>query len=337
MKDVAEHAGVGIGTVSRVMTNSGAVSAETRRRVEESARLLNYRPSALGRGLRHQRTTNIGLIVADISNSFYGEFAEAVLRTARSTGRRVIVCSSDEDVTLERDYIDLLIEERVEGVIAFPTGGNVDAWRSAQQLGINLVFADRTVDELPVPAVLVDHHAGSRALTEYLIALGHRRIGYLGGQLSLTSGRLREDGYRDACRRAGVEVDEDLIIRGHFTRDTAHASATRLLQVPERPSALIASNNVLGEAALAALRDNGLGVPDDMSFVMFDDPPWASIVHPAVTVLAQPVTTMGQTAARLVSAPPGRDSVVPHVLAGELRIRESTRAVGGVGAAQRRT
>lgn len=337
MKDVAEHAGVGVGTVSRVMTNRGSVSADTRRRVEQSARQLNYRPSGLGRGLRRQRTDNIGLVVADISNNFYGEFAEAVLRTARSIGRRVIVYSSDEDPALERDYIDMLIEERVEGVIAFPAGGNVEAWQSALDHGINVVFADRTVDELAVPSVLVDHEAGSRTLTEYLLALGHARIGYLGGPRSLTSGQLREDGFRDAYRRAGMDLDEELVVRGRFTRDTAYASAMRLLQVSDAPTALIASNNVLGEAALAALRDNGLRVPDDVSIVMFDDPPWANIVIPAITVLSQPVRTMGQMAARLVAAPLGTDSAVPHVLAGELLLRDSARAIGSSAAAERRT
>ena len=181
MKDVAEAAGVGLGTVSRVLTGKGQVSAAARQRVLDAARELDYRPSALGRGLKLQRTNNIGLIVADISNNFYGEFAEGVLSAAKALGKHVIVCASGEDPTTEREYAEVLLQQRVDGIIAFPTGGNIDVWEGARRLGVNVVFVDRVVDSLDIPTLIVDNTSGSRAATEYLLALGHRRIGYLGG------------------------------------------------------------------------------------------------------------------------------------------------------------
>ncbi|PDQ36019.1 MAG: hypothetical protein B5766_02425 [Candidatus Lumbricidophila eiseniae] len=324
MKDVAVAAGVGLGTVSRVFSKQGKVAESTRHRVEETARELNYHPSAIGRGLKRQATDNIGLIVADISNNFYGEFAQGVLATAKSMGRHVILCASGEDAESEKEYIDLLVEQRVDGIIAFPTGHNVGAWQSALRLGINIVFADRTIDELNIPSVLIDNLAAARSLTEYVLALGHRRIGYLGGPSHLTSGRLRTEGFRRAHADMGVEVDEQLVVQTRFTRDTAYASALRLLVVEEPPTALIASNNVLGEAALTAIRDRRLRVPEDISVVMFDEVPWAKLVDPPITVLSQPVWQMGQAATRMILAP-DYENLHSLMLPTELTLRASAR------------
>jgi LacI family transcriptional regulator len=300
MREVAEAAGVGMGTVSRVFSNEGSVSATTRAKVEDAAARLHYRPSALARGLKRQSTNNVGLIVTDISNNFYGEFAQGVLASAKELGRHVILCASGEDPATEREYIDLLVEQRVDGIIAFPTGSNLDAWDTARRIGINVLFADRAVAGLDVPSILVDNLGGTRRLTEYLLALGHERIGYLGGPSELTTGSQREAGYRLAHEQAGVPVHDELVVRTRFTRDTAYASATRLLNSAVPPTALLAANNILGEAALGAIRDRGLRVPDDMSMVMFDDVPWARLVEPPITVAAQPAYAMGVSAARMV-------------------------------------
>lgn len=302
MREVAEAAGVGIATVSRVLSNGGSVAPATRARVEAAAKHLGYRPSALGRNLKRRTTNNIGLIVTDISNNFYGEFAQGLLATARELGRHVILCASGEDSGSEREYIDLLVEQRVDAIIAFPTGENIDAWEDARRLGIKVLFADRELPQLSIPSILVDNVGGARRLTEYLLALGHRRIGYLGGPSRLTTGSRREEGFRLAHADAGVAVDDDLVVRTRFTRDTAYASAIRLLESRVPPTALFAANNILGEAALAAIRERGLAVPDDISLVMFDDVPWARLVDPPVTVAAQPAWSMGQTAARQVLA-----------------------------------
>lgn len=325
MKDIAVAAGVGLGTVSRVLSGNGQVSEATRERVLAVVRELEYRPSALGRGLKLQRTNNIGLIVADISNNFYGEFAEGALAVAKQSGRHVIVCSSGEDPATEREYIEVLLQQKVDAIIAFPVGGNVDKWHEARQAGVKVIFVDRIVDDLPIPTLLVDNVSGARAATEYLLALGHERIGYLGGPQALTSGRQREEGFRAAHRDAGLAVHEDLVVRTRFTRDTAHASALRLLKTTPAPTALFASNNVLGEAVLIAIRDSGMRVPDDISVLMFDDVPWARLVNPAITVVAQPARQMGQEAMRLIAdqADPVDGSV--RVLPAEFLIRQSCR------------
>lgn len=322
MKDIAAAAGVGLGTVSRVLSGNGRVAEETRRRVEAVVDELGYRPSALGRGLKRQRTDTIGLLVADISNPFYGEFAQGVLDAAKAAGRHVIVGSSGEDPQLEREYVDLMLEQRVDGIIAFPTGGNVQTWRSAKERGVSLVFADRLLDGFDAPAVVVDNDDAAFRLTVHLFEQGHTRVGYLGGPLTLSSGRLREAGFRRAYRAAGLRLDEDLIVRQEFTRDSAHGSALNLVDRTDRPTAVIASNNVLGEAALAAIGTLGLRMPHDIALAMIDDVPWAWLTHPSITVVSQPTAALGAEAIRLIGE---RADAGVSVLPTELILRESTR------------
>lgn len=323
MKDVAKAAGVGLGTVSRVFSGSEQVAADTRQRVLETARQMDYRPSALGRGLKLQRTNTIGLIAGDVSSSFCGELAQGVLSAAKGLGRHVIVCSTGGDPAAEREFAEMLLQQHVDGIIAIPTGENPDAWDAALRLGVHVVFVDRTVDDVAVPTLIADNVAGSRSAVEYLLALGHRRIGYLGGPLTQTSGRQREDGYWLAHEAAGVPVAEELIARSPFTRDTAHASALRVLQAG--PTAVFAANNVLAEGALGAILDSGLRVPDDISLAMFDDVPWARVTRPAITAVSQPARQMGEQAVGLAAAPGPVSEAQVRVLPTSFIIRQSCR------------
>jgi LacI family transcriptional regulator len=323
MKDVAKAAGVGLGTVSRVFSGSEQVAAGTRQRVLETARQMDYRPSARGRGLKLQRTNTIGLIAGDVSSAFCGELAQGVLSAANGLGKHVIVCSTGGDPAAEREFAEVLLQQHVDGIVAIPTGENPEAWDGALRLGVRVVFVDRMVDAVPVPTLIADNVAGSRSAVEYLLALGHRRIGYLGGPLTQTSGRQREDGYWLAHEAAGVPVAEELIARSPFSRDTAHASALRLLQAA--PTAMFAANNVLAEGALGAILDSGLRVPDDISLAMFDDVPWARVTRPAITAVSQPARQMGEQAVGLAAAPGPASVAQVRVLPTSFIVRQSCR------------
>lgn len=180
IKDVAAAAGVGIATVSRVFSGTGSVSAGTRERVLAAARDLDYRPSALGRGLKLRRSGGIGVVVPDVTDPFCAELLAGVLACARTLGEHVIVDAAHGDPGREAEIVDRLVEQRVDGLIALPAGGTA-AWRAAARIGASVVFADRVPPGLEdVPAVLADDRAGVRTLTEYLVGLGHRRIAFLG-------------------------------------------------------------------------------------------------------------------------------------------------------------
>src|SRR5579875_75804 len=323
MKDVALAAGVGVGTVSRALSGNGHVSEATRQRVLVAAEALTYRPSAVGRGLKLRRTDTLGLVIADITNQFYGEMAAGVLGAAKAAGKHVIVCATNEDADNEREYLDLLVRQRVEAIIAVPVCTNAEAWQDAVALGIRLVFVDRTVDGLATPTVVADNVGGSYEATAHLLRLGHRRIAFLGGPTSKSTGRLREEGFRRAHREAGVEIDESIVRRSRYTWDEAHASALNLLDDRFDATALFAANNILGEAAFMAVRDRGFRVPDDLSLVMFDDIPWSRLTNPALTVVSQPTRDIGQRAVALAAdhhLPEG-----PVVMPTHLVVRDSCR------------
>lgn len=318
IKDVAEAAGVGVATVSRVLSG-GSASPQTRERVLAVAAQLDYRPSALGRNLRQRRTGGMGLLVPDLTDSFYGQLAEGVLACARSAGEPVVLGSTGDDPEQEAELVGMLLEQSVDRVIAVPVG-DADTWDPAIRAGMTVVFADRLPPAAPsaantsqsdlealdglrparaaerrldLPAVLADDRSGIRTAVQYLRGLGHRRIAYLGGP-----GHAR----RVAAFREALEphVDEDLIVFARGSRDSAYAAASGLFQSRPDLTAVLAGGNTLGEAAVLAARELDLRVPRDVSLIMYDDVPWAELCSPPLTVIAQPGQDIGYRAAELV-------------------------------------
>ncbi|MET9242169.1 LacI family DNA-binding transcriptional regulator [Nonomuraea sp. NPDC003709] len=319
IKDVAEAAGVGVATVSRVLSG-GSASAATRERVLAVAAQLDYRPSALGRNLRQRRTGGIGLLVPDLTDTFYGQLSEGVLACARSAGEPVVIGSTGGDPEQEADLVGMLLEQSVDRLIAVPSG-DADTWSPALRAGMTVVFADRLplqsspedvraaavadlmaldglsaaapARPLDIPAVVADDRAGIRTAVRYLRGLGHKRIAFLGGP----GQESRVNAFREAV---GAPVDEELVVFGTGSRDSAYAAASGLFQSRPDLSAVVAGGNVLGEAAVLAARELDLRVPRDVSLVMYDDVPWAELCSPPLTVIAQPGRDMGYRAAELV-------------------------------------
>ncbi|MBA2894729.1 LacI family transcriptional regulator [Nonomuraea soli] len=345
IKEVAEAAGVGVATVSRVLSG-GSASPETRERVLAVAAQLDYRPSALGRNLRQRRTGGMGLLVPDLTDTFYGRLAEGVLSCARTAGEPVMVGSTGGDPEQEAELIGMLLEQSVDRVIAVPAGGP-DAWAPAIRSGMTVVFADRlpgepasedsedsesgydepldeleALDGLPrrartpaapdLPAVLADDRAGIRTAVRYLRGLGHREIAFLGN----TGHASRVAAFREA-------TDDGLVVLAEVSRDAAYAAASGLFQSNPDVTAVLAGGNVLGEAAVLAARELDLRIPRDLSLIMFDDVPWAELCAPPLTVISQPARDLGYRAAELVLRADGRRRPRSVLLPTELIIRGS--------------
>ncbi|GAA0369590.1 LacI family DNA-binding transcriptional regulator [Microbispora corallina] len=293
IKDVAEAAGVGVATVSRVLSG-GSASAETRERVLAAAARLDYRPSALGRNLRRQRTGGIGLLVPDVTDTFYARLVDGVLSCARSYGEPVTVGVTGDDPEREAELIGTLIEHSMDRVIAVPSGDG-ETWAPALRSGLNLVFADRRV-RADVPSVVADDRSGVLTAVEYLVGLGHRRIAFLArhGQSQ------RVAAFTGALAALGLPADPELVVHARASRDSAYAAAAGLLQHRPDVTAVLAGGNVLGEAAVLAARELDVRIPRDVSLVMFDDVPWAELCSPPLTVIAQPAQDIGYRAAELV-------------------------------------
>jgi LacI family transcriptional regulator len=306
ISDVAKRAGVSTMTVSRVVNSTGYTSAETRARVETAIGELGYVPNALARQLRSKRTKTIALVVSDISNPFFTTIARGAEDVAVAHGFSVMYCNTDESAKEEEQYLLMLIERQVDGVLLVPARSSGASFRLLQAHNVPVVVMDRRVAARNVDSVLCDSEAGAHALTRHLIELGHRRIAVLTGRRDISTSVDRVLGCRRALAEAGLTLDDDLVRYGGFNfgklnQADGHRMAEAVLAADgERPTAIFAANNFIAFGVVRALREAGLRVPEDMSVVAFDDLPDDWVSEPFLTVAAQPAYEIGHRAATLL-------------------------------------
>lgn len=294
MREVAQRAGLSQATVSRALSGRGYSSEDSREKALRAAQELGYHLDARARSLKLQRTHTIGLMIQEIVNPFYSYLANGVLACAREYGFHVVVCASDENPSLEREYLEVLIQQRVDGIIAVPTGENLELWKDLVSRNTSLVFMDRGLSGLTnTNTVLVDNAGGAFQAINYLIDLGHRRIAIITGSLQTTTGLERYEGYVKALKDAGYPIERDLIKIGDFKKGSGIRATAELLQLTDRPTAIFAANNRLGEAVVQTLTEHGLRIAHDISVIMFDDVQWASMMSPSISVVAQPTYQLG--------------------------------------------
>ncbi len=325
LKDVANAAGVSLGTASKVLAGAPNVSETRRRLVWEAARRLGYRRNALAADLRRNRPTSIGLVVPDLRNSFFIELVCALEDHAEKAGYRLVLAHAQEDPAREAERIRFVLSRQVAGMILIPCHGYQHAVDELRECDVPLVMADRVDDSFPANTVTTDSRRAAIDGTRHLIALGHRRIAFLVNALDLVNSRERADGYVEAMRGAGLEQYARVIVC-RMTDGESHAATLSLLSERERPTALFTSANVAALGALRAIRDAELRVPDDISLLSFDDAPWMSVLRPSISSIHQPVEAIGQAIWNLLHKQlNGESSEVVHLrMNADLRLREST-------------
>ncbi len=295
--DVARQAGVSTATVSRVINQHPRVAAATRRRVRQAMEALGYEPNNLARNLRARSLRVFGLIVPDILASFFTAIARGVEDVAYAHGFSVMLSNSDGDPFKEAEYLRTLRTERVAGIILGPTEkANAEA-RSVLRAGIPLVTIDRRIAELELDAVTTDSDAGIAAAVEHLHGHGHRAIGFIGGPLDVSTGRRREEAFFAALRRLGLATSSEWVAQADFREDGGQQAALEMLTATNRPTALFVANEMMTLGALRAVRGVGLSMPKDLAVIGFDDTPWARLLDPPLTVVAQPAYDIGRLAA----------------------------------------
>ncbi len=325
--DVAKRAGVSMMTVSRVINNSGYISQETRQRVEQAIAELGYVPNALARSLRFKQTKTLALVLTDITNPFFTTVARGVEDTASEQGFSVMFCNTDESQADEAEYLNVIVQKQVDGVLLVPAASAPDSARFLRERNVPFVVLDRRIRGDEVDTVRGDSEQGAFDLTQHLLSLGHRRIGMLSGPSVVTTAADRVAGYRRALLEAGAPPDDSLILEGPYTLDSGYMLAEQILTHDLRPTALVAANNFIAIGALRALRAAGLRVPKDMSLVAFDDLPAPIVIDPFFTVVSQPAYEMGQRATALLLerlAGNGPAALQDIVLPTQLIVRESS-------------
>ena len=330
IRDVARRAGVAPITVSRVINNSGYVSVRTRQRVEKAIAELNYVPNALAQGLRFNKTNVIALVLSDVTNPFWTTVARGTEDASSEENYSVILCNTDEDVAKHDKYAQLLLRRQVDGFLLVPVSNSVDTIRFIQQQGVSLVILDRQLPGVSVDIVRADSEGGAYELTHYLTELGHRRIAILSGPEIVSTSTQRVAGYKRALQDAHLKADPDLISFGNFYQDSGYERTKRLLTLSQRPTAIFAGNNFIAIGVMKALYESGLGIPEDMSVVGFDELPPGLLVRPFLTVATQPAYEMGYRATKLLLeriANSGEPSCQEIVLPTQLVIRQSCRPI----------
>ncbi len=300
ISDVARRAGVSPVTVSRVINNAENVSAATREKVRQAIEAMGYVPSGVAQSLRSKRTRSLALLVPDITNVFWTTVARGVEDAAQSRGYSVLLCNTDENTAKQLRYLDVVISQRVDGVIVAPYDSDAQGLDKLRHRDIPTVVIDRRVEGWEVDTVNGDSISGARALVGHLVALGHRRIAVISGPVNTSTAEDRVMGYCIALAEAGLPVDPALIKRGEFRAGSGELLANELLNEAGRPTAIFATNNAIAMGVLDALDRRGLRVPQDMALVCFDDMPDISHFFPFLTVAIQPAYEMGLNAAQLL-------------------------------------
>jgi DNA-binding LacI/PurR family transcriptional regulator len=327
IKDVARLAGVAISTASAAINRSAPVSEEVIAKVQAAVREIQYVPHGGARSLRMGQSRLIGLILPDITNPHFAKVAKVVESACLNAGYMAAVYSTSEDHDRERQILTMMRMQRVEGLIIIPTRSDAEhGARIVSQIHVPTVLLDSFVQGLPYDVIKLDNIAAGQMATEYLIGLGHTRIGATTGRDNIVTGEDRLKGYLKAHADNGLEVDTSLMISGRFDQQLAHDNTVVRMRQPDPPSAIFALSNMMMLGVLNALRELRLSVPRDVSVIGIDDFDFANIMNPPPTVVAAPVLSMAQLSiAALLEEisrklpPAGRTSVFQP----ELIIRES--------------
>ena len=295
--DVARTAGVSVPTVSKVINRRHGVAAATSERVLEVVGQLGYESSLVARSLRSLRTNVIGILVAEFE-PYSTELLRGTSAAVAGTGYELLAYSGSgrtgENAGWERRSLARLGGTLIDGaILVTPTVVDVDH-------DIPIVAVDPHLGPSALPTVDSDSLGGAIAATEYLLRLGHRRIGFLGGRPDLDSARLREEGFRSAMAAAGVPVHPELMRVGGYRPETAEQPARELLTLAERPTAIFAGNDLTAIETMEVARSLGLRIPEDLSVIGFDNVPESALANPPLTTIQQPIQQMGAEAVRML-------------------------------------
>lgn len=334
IKDVARASGVSIATVSAVIHAASWVSEATRVRVQEAIDEIGYRPNRLARSLKTKQGYAIGAIVSHLSNPFFTEVVRGLSHRLREHDRTLFLCDSDDRYDLGATNFRMLLEKHVDAMVLIGATVQEDMLRSYMQgrHRIPVIAVERDYGIEGVHTLLVDSEKGGFEATMHVIEQGYQRIAMItgpeAGPGSETYGRKqRLEGYRRALRAAGRSLVSDLVVSGNFHYDGGQAAMEQLLQLPEPPDAVFASNDLMAFGALHAARAAGRSVPEDLGLIGYDDIPLSGLASPGLTTMAMPKEALGQAAADVLKdLLDGKElaETVHRMFDAELVVRQST-------------
>ena len=301
LEDIARELNLSVSTVSRAISGRGRVGEKTRARVMEAVRKTDYRINDVARALRMKTAKNIGIIVPDISNSFFASVIKGAQQRCRQEGYTLIVCNSDESPAIEDEVLQTLLGKQISGLVLASVVESRSILKQYGHAGVPIVY----IDNIPqgsrgYDSVSIDNLAATRRLTLAMLERGYRDIGMITGPGSQSTGALRRQGFEEALRERGIAPVEEWIQTGMFTMESGCDGMRRILKLPRRPRAMLFANNYIAYGAMRAIREAKLSVPGDIAFTAFDAMDATGLITPLITSLNQPAQQTGDRAVEIL-------------------------------------
>ena len=300
IKDVAKEAGVSIATVSRVLNDVDVVNEETKKKVIEAIKKLKYRPNIVARSLKTQKTSTIGIIIPDISNQIYPEIVRGAEDVANIYMYNIILCNTDLDMEKELEYLKVLKEKMVDGVIYMSNSLEGETLELINDLNLTMVLVETRDKDNKLPSVTIDNKNAAVEAVEYLINKGNKKIAYIGNRDdAVNAGSLRVLGYKEALARNNIALNENLLYFSGLKASDGYDGLNKILE-KESIDAVFCGSDEVAMGAINALREKNIRVPEDVDVMGFDDIYSASMFYPKLTTIAQPMYDMGSVGMRML-------------------------------------
>lgn len=301
IKDVAKMAGVSIATVSRVLNDIDVVNEDTKEKVLNAIKELGYRPNIIARSLKTQRTKTIGILIPDISSQFYPEIVRGAEDVANIYDYNVILCNSDFDVEKEKEYLRVLREKMVDGVIYMSSSLNDEILDLINELDLKTILVETKDSQGLFPSVTIDNVTATYEGTKYLIERGLKKLAFIGVDSSTTNAwGERYIGFEKALKEAKISVDKNLVHFDTLKVKSGIEGAEQFVDSKKKFEAIVCASDEIAMGAINTLRENGIKVPEDVSVIGFNNNYAASIFYPKITTISQPSYDMGSVAMRML-------------------------------------
>jgi LacI family transcriptional regulator len=327
LEEVAEIAGVSRTTVSRYLNSNGYVGEDTAKKIEKAIRTLDYYPNQIARSLVRKKTGNIALVVSNIFNPITAGYSQGFEDEAFQYGYNVVLCNTNFDPEREKKVVKILLEKQIDGIIIAPCQKQRDHIIEIKKRGIPLVFLTRRIPDIEADYVRFDYVKGSFQVVEYLIQLGHRRIGIISPPVLSEENEERIHGYLKAFQEYNLNVDPSLIFYGKAVEGVGYEKAKMFMTMSKPPTALFTAVNLFAKDVLLYCKQNQIDVPHELSLSSFECfPHYDSIINPLITANEMPAHELGRIAAECLFLRKNQKNgeYKSIALPGKLRIGDST-------------
>ncbi|AZQ10108.1 LacI family DNA-binding transcriptional regulator [Shewanella khirikhana] len=323
--DVSFLAGVSLATVSRVVNNTGKVSEKTRQKVHDAMAQLDYRPNTIAQSLASNRSNSVGVLVSQLDGPFYGPMMREVESALRAANKHVIIAAGHSDAAQEKEAVEFLLSRGCDALIVDAEILSNEYLQELCSGKTPVVLINRHVDGIEERCVHLNNLQGGLLASRHVLAHGHSRIAYISGPLFKLDARERLEGHKQALAEKGLEFDDALFFEGDFREEGGFEGMAALLERGVPFSAVVCANDQMASGAIALCLERGLRVPEDISFVGFDNIPFPRYISPKLTTVCNPIQDMGRMAANWVlkEVYDNREVSFHHRFEPELVVRES--------------